>query len=160
MNLKYGKIVGGEIVYAPSALSVEGTLKVNPSEASYLAAGWKKVKDEPPEAEEGRHVEPTGWTETEAEVVRVYEQREGAREAAAGPRTFSKLKMLVALKKRNLWVLTKTWIEEHGLYDFYLAAQFFTEDNEYFVQGRTELQRFSGISDSTIEEILAESIAE
>ena len=39
-------------------------------------------------------------------------------------------------------------------------SQFFTEDNEYFVQGRTELQRFSGISDETVEEILAESIAE
>ena len=160
MNLNYGKLVNGDIAYAPTVLPADGGVKANPSEASYLAAGWKKVKDEAPEPEEGKHVEPTGWTETETEVVRVYAQREGERSASAGPRVFSKLKMLVALKKRNLWVLTKTWIEEHGLYDFYLAAQFFTEDNEYFVQGRTELQRFSGISDATIEEILAECVAE
>lgn len=159
MNLKYAKLADGEIVYAPMSLKAEGGIKVNPTEESYLAAGWKKVVDNPPEAEEGKHIEPSGWVETETSIERTYAQHPGTR-GAAGPRTFSKLKILLALKKRNLWVLVRTWIEEHGLYDFYLAAQFFTEDNEYFVQGRDELQAFSGKTDEEIEEILAESIAD
>ena len=159
MNTKFAKLVDDEIVYAPAHLKTEGGLKVNPSEESYLAAGWKKVVDEPPEPEEGKRVEADGWTENQTEVIRTYAQLEMTREAV-GPRTFSKLKMLLALKKRNLWVLVRTWIEEHGLYDFYLAAQFFTEDNEYFIEGRKELQKFSGKTDEEIEEILAESIAD
>ena len=159
MNTKYAKLADGEIVYAPAHLKTDGGIKVNPSAESYLAAGWKKVVDEPPAPEEGKRVEPVGWTENPREIVRTYAQSEMPQEVA-GPRTFSKLKMLLALKKRNLWVLVRTWIEEHGLYDFYLAAQYFTEDNEYFVEGRTELQKFSGKTDGEIEEILAESVAD
>ena len=39
MNTKYGKLVDGKIVYAPKALETDEGSKVNPSKASYLAAG-------------------------------------------------------------------------------------------------------------------------
>ena len=159
MNQKYGKLAEGEIVYAPNQLPMAGGIKVNPTESSYLEAGWKKIIDNPPEAESGKHIEPTGWREDEFTLTRVYEQKEGAR-GLAGPRTFSKLKMLLVLKRENLWVLTKTWIEEHGLYDFYLAAQFFTEDNEYFLQGKTELQKVMGKTDEEINALLDECVAD
>ena len=45
MNTKYGRLSNGRIEYAPSSLETEDGVKMNPSEASYLAAGWKKVVD-------------------------------------------------------------------------------------------------------------------
>ena len=65
MNTKYGKLVDGQVVYAPNTLDTEDGKKMNPSEASYLAAGWKKVVDEPPAPEDGCTVEVSGWTEGE-----------------------------------------------------------------------------------------------
>ena len=41
MNTKYGRLSNGRIEYAPSSLETEDGVKMNPSEASYLAAGWK-----------------------------------------------------------------------------------------------------------------------
>jgi hypothetical protein len=73
---------------------------------------------------------------------------------------FSKLKIVMALKKADLWILTRTWIEENGLYDLYLAAQDFREDNEFFIQGKSELQRLTGKSAEEIEAILAMCIAD
>ena len=38
MNTKYGRLSNGRIEYAPSSLETEDGVKMNPSEASYLAA--------------------------------------------------------------------------------------------------------------------------
>ena len=45
MNTKYGRLTNGRIEYAPISLDTGDGVKMNPSEASYLAAGWKKVVD-------------------------------------------------------------------------------------------------------------------
>jgi hypothetical protein len=82
------------------------------------------------------------------------------RDPALGVRIFSKLKMVMALKKADLWILTRTWIEENGLYDLYLAAQDFREDNEFFIQGKSELQRLSGRTAEEIEAILSQCVAD
>lgn len=183
MNTKYGKLTDGQIVYAPNSLDTGNGVKMNPSETSYLAAGWKKVVDEPPAPENGCTVEPSGWTETDTTLTRVYKQiampapapdAGGAPSDAGsgrdsdmpptplpiGKRIFSKLKVVIALKGANLWVLTKTWIEENGLYDHYLAAQNFAEDNEFFLRGKTELQQLAQLTDEQIETILAGCVAD
>ena len=41
MNTKYGRLANGRIAYAPNALETDDGVKINPSRASYLAAGWK-----------------------------------------------------------------------------------------------------------------------
>ena len=181
MNTNYGKLVDGEIVYAPPTLDTEDGKKMNPSEASYLAAGWKKVVEEPPAPENGCTVEPTAWTETDTTLTRVYKQipmaaapgaegggqggtgggRDGDMTSAPAPvgkRVFSKLKLVTALKAAGLWVLTKTWIEENGLYDHYLAAQDLAEDNEMFIRGRDEISLLSHKTGAEVEEILAASV--
>ena len=56
MNTKYGRLSNGRIEYAPVSLDTEDGVKMNPSEASYLAAGWKKVVDVRPTAEPGSRV--------------------------------------------------------------------------------------------------------
>ena len=178
MNTNYGKLVDGQIVYAPPTLDTEDGKKMNPTEASYLAAGWKRVTDEPPAPEEGCTVEPSTWTETDTTLVRVYKQvpmpapqsQDGAgggrdsdmpsAPAPVGKRIFSKLKLVAALKAADKWVLVKTWLEEKAYYDFYLAAQNFAEDNELFVEGRDAIKRYLGMSDEQIEAILSQCVAD
>ena len=178
MNTNYGKLVDGQIVYAPPTLDTEDGKKMNPSEASYLAAGWKKVTDEPPAPEEGCTVEPSTWTETDTTLVRVYKQvpmpapqsQDGAgggrdsdmpsAPAPVGKRIFSKLKLVAALKAADKWVLVKTWLEEKAYYDYYLAAQNFAEDNELFVEGRNAIKGYLNMSDEQIEAILSQCVAD
>lgn len=159
MNTKYGRLAEGRIEYAPDSLETAGGVTINPSRESYLAAGWKPVVDEPPAAEPGCRVEVTRWTEDAETVTCVYKQVPGAAPAPAA-RTFSKLKVVIALKEKGLWVLTKAWIEENGLYDHYLAASDFSEANEFFRRGRDELKSLARLTDGQVEEILAACVAE
>ena len=176
METKYGKLVEGEIVYAPASLDTENGKLMNPSAASYLAAGWKKVVEEPSEPEEGMTVDVSGWTETETTLVRTYKQipippqpeAEGGGQggdtppapAPVGKRIFSKLKLVAALKAEDKWVLVKTWLEEKAYYDYYLAAQNFAEDNALFLEGKAAIQRYLNMSDEDIEAILSQCVAD
>ena len=176
METKYGKLVEGEIVYAPASLDTENGKLMNPSAAGYLAAGWKKVVEEPPEPEEGMTVDVSGWTETETTLVRTYKQipippqpeAEGGGQggdtppapAPVGKRIFSKLKLVAALKAADKWVLVKTWLEEKAYYDYYLAAQNFAEDNALFLEGKAAIQRYLNMSDEDIEAILSQCVAD
>lgn len=74
------------------------------------------------------------------------------------PRRFSKLKVVAALTQAGVWPQVKTWIEQNGLYDLYLAAQDFAEDNTYFNTGKAQLQAALGWSDEQIEALLKECI--
>lgn len=169
MKERFGRLEGGRLVPAPASLETADGVVMNPTPGRYLAEGWKRIFDDPPEAEEGRTVEPTGWSETATTLTRTYRQLPvkatapsgmPADGAAGGPRVFSKLKLVVALKREGLWVLTKTWIEEQGLYDLYLAAQDVREDNEWFVRGLGELKALSRRTDAEVEAILAECTAD
>lgn len=169
MKERFGRLEGGRLVNAPASLETADGVVMNPTPERYLAEGWKRVLDDPPEAEEGCTVEPTGWSETATTLTRTYRQQPvkaaapagtPAGGATGGPRVFSKLKLVVALKREGLWVLTKTWIEEQGLYDLYLAAQDVREDNEWFVRGLGELKALSRRTDAEVEAILAECTAD
>ena len=165
MKERFGRLEGGRLVPAPASLETADGVVMNPTPGRYLAEGWKRIFDDPPEAEEGFAVEPTGWAETATTLTRTYRQlpvkaAAPADGAEGGPRVFSKLKLVVALKREGLWVLTKTWIEEQGLYDLYLAAQDVREDNEWFVRGLGELKALSRRTDAEAEAILAECTAD
>ena len=158
MNTKYGRIKNGQIEYAPSSLETEDGVKINPTKASDLAAGWKKVVDVKPTAEAGYRVEVSGCLEDTETVTCVYKVVAG--EAKSGIRIISKLKLVAALKEADKWVLVKTWLEEKSYYDYYLAAQDFAEDNELFVEGREAIKRYLGMSDEQIEAILSQCVAD
>ena len=160
MNRNYGKLVGCEVEYAPAKITLDdGTVVSNPSAETYLAAGWKRIVDEPPKAEDGCTVEVSGWDETADSIVRVYKQVPDEPQPTKA-RVFSKLKLVAALKAADKWVLVKTWIEERGWWDYYLAAQNFREDNEMFGEAIAAVKRYAGMSDEDAEAILKNCIWE
>lgn len=175
MNMKFGKLSNGQIEYAPETLAVNGAIKVNPTDESYLAAGWKRVVNNPPEPEPGKDVMMSAWTEDETTLTCVYKQvphtepdvptadggaTSGGTSAEPGKRVFSKLKIVAALKAADKWVLVKTWLEEKSYYDYYLAAQNFAEDYPLFQEGLAALKRYANLSDEAVETILAQCIAD
>ena len=159
MNTKYGRLTNGRIEYAPISLDTGDGVKMNPSEASYLAAGWKKVVDVRPTTEPGCRVEVSGWNESEDTLTCVYKVVPGEA-PVSGPRVFSKLKLVAAVKEADKWVLVKTWIEERGYYDYYVAAQNFREDNPLFIEALAAIKGYARMTDEQAEAILSKCIYE
>lgn len=71
-----------------------------------------------------------------------------------GPRTFSKLRLVAALMDAGLWERVKAYIEGAGLYDLYLAAQTFREDDQRFAPAFAALKEQLGVTDEQAEAIL------
>ncbi len=80
--------------------------------------------------------------------------------ALVNARTFSKMKCVVALMSVGVWPQVKAWLEANNLYDLYLAAQNFREDDAYFLQGKAALQALLGWTDEQVETLLAQCVAE
>lgn len=159
MNRNYGKLENGRLVYFDGTLRDGDTYIVAPTAADFRRFGWLPIVDERPTdpAPDGYHYAPTGWNEAEGAIRRVYALVE---DPPPHPRVFSKLKVVAALTREGVWPQVKAWIEEAGLYDLYLAAQDFAEDNEYFTSGRAALAAALSWSDEQVEALLSECTAE
>ena len=136
--------------------------KTNPTSADYRKMDYIPVENTPfpsVPAKEGYHWEMSGYIKQGASDTEKWAKSYvEVANPPPPPRIFSKLKFVSALRSRDLWDLVKSYIESAGLYDLYLAAQEFKEDNAYFVQGKTALQTALGLTDEQVEEILQESI--
>ena len=95
----------------------------------------------------------------ERERIAITEEEAKARKYQV-PRIFSKLKAVSVLMKAGYWESCKKFIEEAGLYDLYLAANEFGEDNAYFLQGRAKIQAELGLTDDAVEALLAQCVKE
>ena len=184
MNRNFGKLTAtGAIEYAPNTLHTGDNWNVAPTAADYAAAGYLAVIDAPPSdpAGEGYHWEARGWEEVSSssssssefengdnsalelqlrsrtQIRRVYER---VADPPPAPRVFSKLKIVAALMEAGVWEQVKAYITEAGLYDLYLAAQDFKEDNPYFTQGKAALQTALGWTDGQVEAVLEASVIE
>lgn len=69
------------------------------------------------------------------------------------PRQFSKLKFVEVMMNFDKWETVKQWIIDNGLFDLYQAAQDFSEDNVYYIQGKEQLKSLLGLSDDEINQI-------
>ena len=161
--MRYGKIVDGNMVFHKGNHVIVGTRRIgNPTEAQYAAASdgpWFPVVDAPPTtpAREGCHYEAGAYELVDGKYVRCYAE---LADPPPPPRVFSKLKIVAALMEAGVWAQVKAYITEAGLYDLYLAAQDFKEDNPYFLRGKAALQTALGWTDEQVEAVLAASIAE
>ena len=70
---------------------------------------------------------------------------------------YSKLKLIINLKARDLWDHGKDWMESNGVYDLFVAAQFISSDHPLFGEVMMRAQAELGISGDLVAEILAES---
>lgn len=150
------------LVPAPKVLetTVDGHLVniANPKPDVLVANGYHTLADEPtPTPPEGKVAVFDGYAldETDGKWHAQYHVEDAP---PPMPRKFSKLKCVVALTRAGVWDAVKAYIEQAGLYDLYLAAQDFAEDNDYFTQGKAQLQTALGWDDEQVEAILAECV--
>lgn len=142
-------------------VTIDGRTIVNPTAAQYseLRDAYPKGDDAPmPEPQEGKVVVYGGYAL--GEDNKWHKQWVIVDAPPPPPRTFSKLRIVSALTNAGVWAQVKQYIEREGLYDLYLAAQDFREDNEYFTQGKAKLQTALGWTDEQVEAILSAASAE
>lgn len=139
-------------------IAVDGRLVLHPTPAQAAQHGaYPRADDAPPTPPEGKVAVPDGWEARDGAWRRTYRHEDAP---PAPPRVFSKLKVVAALMDVGVWPKVKAWIEEAGLYDIYLAAQDFAEDNEYFAQGLAALKPVAGWTDEQVEALLAQCVKE
>jgi hypothetical protein len=110
----------------------------------------------PPACDEGFRAVPDGYDLSDGKWVKLWRVEELP---PPPPRTFSKLKITAALMKIEKWLPVRDYLVQAGLYDLYLAAQDFKEDDEFFVKGLAELKAKFGMSDEEVGAILKEGVA-
>jgi hypothetical protein len=105
----------------------------------------------PPKCDEGFHAVPDGYDLKDGKWVKLWRVEELP---PPPPRTFSKFKVVRLLTEMGIWLKVRDYIVAKGLYDLFLAAQDFKEDDQFFVEGLTALKGELGLADEQIEEIL------
>lgn len=146
----------------PRSAVIDGALVVGDLPEPYLKSiGWYRLAETPaPEPREGYHYEPRFAYDSDETPTRIVQSWEEVQDPPAPPRVFSKLKIVSALMQAGVWEAAKSFIEASGLYDLYLAAQTFREDNPYFAQGLAVLKQQLGVADAEAEAILEASVAD
>lgn len=109
------------------------------------------VEDSGSGREEEIHSTPTPTNYTPKKWVRKWRVEELP---PPPPRTFSKFKVVRALTEMGIWLKVRDYIVAKELYDLFLAAQDFKEDDPFFIEGLTSLKGELGLADEQIEEIL------
>ena len=160
--MNYGTVIDNQLHPAPRAFMLRGAMVTNTKAEHFAALNEERAKqglppylpvvDERPTTDAAHYAVPTGWAEQGGEIVPQYEVRELP---PPPPRTFSKLRIVAALTTAGVWESVKQLLIERGLYDLFLAAQDFREDNEYFENGKAALQTALGWTDEQVEAVLA-----
>lgn len=118
--------------------------------AKYLIA-YQLGESVPPKCDDGYHAVPDGYDLKDGKWVKKWRVEQLS---PPPPRTFSKFKVVRLLTEMGIWLKVRDYIVAKGLYDFFLAAQDFKEDDQFFVEGLTLLMGELGLADEQIENIL------
>ena len=157
MNTQYARLTCGAIEYAPAMLRTPSGVIANPSRMTYLAHGWKLLDIQPPaDPPEGKEYVISGYTETTTDIQAVFKLVD----IYKPPRTFSKLKIVIALTKRGKWAALRDWLDETEYGDLFDAAQDFREDHPAFVAALSAAQERFGFATDEIAALLAECVAD
>lgn len=144
--------------FAPDVLEINGRKVYNPKAVHCKIAGYLPLSyDWPVDPPEGKHYERTGKIEPNGDDGYRWTYRLVDNPPPA-PRVFSKLKCVAALMEAGVWHEVKNYIEGAGLYDLYLAAQDFREDNPYFISGKAQLMTSLGWTEEQAEALLSQCV--
>ena len=167
----FGRLDGNRVVRAPLTLAVrvgETTAVRRDTRLTaddYLAAGFKRVIDEKPAASaDGKVVVATGWTETDTEITRQYEEVD-APPAVTLPRKFSKLKIYGAIAQLGAWEKVKAWLEQKEVngvngWTAFTLAQEVSEDDALFAPLAEEARQLIGLDAAAFEALLSSCVLE
>lgn len=97
---KFGRVEGRGIRHAPLAAGW--------TDAEYLAAGWKRLDLEPPEKEDGFWWKFGPFREDEDGTIRPAWTKVKLPEQT---KTYSKLKVMLALTKLGIWRGVREWLD-------------------------------------------------
>ena len=155
VNRNWVKTDGRHLEYAPTWLRTDAGIVVNPSDEQYLAAGWLKNARNSPETREGYTARIEGYEARDGQIYAVY-----AYDAVTPPpRVFSKLYLILALKKRGLYEQFKAMLASSGLEDLWIAANELNDGYEEFDSFVAKAKTALDLTDSQVEEILGEAVA-
>ena len=121
--------------------------------AALSALGFRPLDESPaPETPppEGAHYEAR-YAEQDGRIIETWAV---VAEPPPPPRTFSKHRIVAALMDACYWPQVKAYIEGAGLWDLYLAAQTFREDDPHFAPALAALKTALAVPDETVESIL------
>ena len=154
VNRNWCRIEAGRLVSAPTWLKIGDRIVINPSDEQYLAAGWKRNAVQPPEPPAGQMVAATRYVVQEDRVVAGYEYAP----VPKVPRVFSKLYLILALKKRGLYEQFMVVIRAAALEAEWSAAQDIAEDFPGFADYAAQIGAALGLTDAQMEKILGEAV--
>ena len=154
-NRNFVKIEAGRLVFAPTWLKIGDRIVINPSDEHYIAEGWKRNAVQPPKPPAGQMVEATRYVDQGDSVVAVYDYAP----IPKTPRVFSKLYLVMALKKRGLYEQFMVVVRAAALEAEWGAAKDIAEDFPGFTDYAAQIGAALGLTDAQIEKILGEAVA-
>lgn len=163
--MKYAKPISETKIdtNAPRSAVIDGSTVCGRLPEDYLnSIGWYRLEETPmPEPREGYHFEARyayDSAETPTRVVRSWAE---VQDPPPPPRSLSKVRLMRALKARELWFPVKSFIQASEDYsDEWGLSTTLDEDNELIVSAVAALKAQLGLTDEQVEAILAASVAE
>lgn len=158
-NRNWVKTDGVRLEFAPTWLNTDAGLVINPTDEQYRAAGWMSNQIKPPAPPEGMMAYGTRYQVAcesgQYLVAAVYEYAPVPHE----PRVYSKLYLVMALKKRGLFEQFMVVVRAAQLEAEWSAAQDIAEDFPGFADFLEQIGAALGLTDAQVEEILSEAVA-
>ena len=147
----------------PRSATIDGRLVTGDLPEPYLnSQGWYRLVETPmPTARDGYHYEFRFAYDDESAPTAILKNWVEVQNPPDPPRSFSKVKLMRALKARSLWVPVKAFIAASEDYaDEWALSTTLDEDNDLIKDAIKTLKQQLSMTDAEVEEILAASVAD
>lgn len=155
-NNEWCRIIDGgrRIEFFPGWVEIDGRIWINPSDEQKARAGYAKNAKNAPEAHEGYVALVDHYEARDGQIYAVYEYEK----IELPPRVFSKLNLLVALGKRDLYGKFLDYLRESGFEPMWNAAQDLSEDYDGFDGIVAQFKSALNLTDAEVDAILGEVV--
>ena len=145
INRNFGKLTGGELTYAPTALIIDGRTILNPNAESYAAVGYLPINTSAPSdpPREGYHWTPDGWEERDGAIRRVW--REEANPPPP-PRRWTRLSIKTALAQAGILPPVYGFLQTVEIANGYMAWEALS-DCDYVEEGYPDAEKWNALLD-------------